>query len=190
MSNLKIPTKISDISKYLTDKTDSDDVKLHQFSCENKNFLLFYIDCLTDKNALSLNVLKPLKTLCKFDFESVSKTLNAPEMKVLTTLPETLTNCFDGNAIGKDYARKEMETLFKQDYYMTVLGGRPLMYYFGDSKNLNAIKEDISYYRSLTKALGIPEPYAVIMNVSPEQALLAGFEKGLLYQMANVYFLT
>lgn len=81
--------------------------------------------------------------------------------------------CFDGNAIGKDYARKEMETLFKQDYYMTVLGGRPLMYYFGDSKNLNAIKEDISYYRSLTKALGIPEPYAVIMNVSPKQALLA-----------------
>ena len=47
------------------------------------------------------------------------------------------------------------------------------MYYFGDSKNLNAIKEDISYYRSLTKALGIPEPYAVIMNVSPKQALLA-----------------
>ncbi len=99
MSNMQIPNSIDKVCKYLTKQISSDDVKLHQFSCENKNFLLFYIDCLTDKNALSLNVLKPLKTLCKFDFESVSKTLNAPEMKVLTTLPETLTNCFDGNAI-------------------------------------------------------------------------------------------
>ncbi len=81
--------------------------------------------------------------------------------------------CFDGNAINKEYARKEMETLFKEDYYMTVLGGRPLMYYFGNSNNLSAISEDIAYYRSLTKALGIPEPYAVIMNVSPQSALSA-----------------
>ncbi len=81
--------------------------------------------------------------------------------------------CFDGNAINKEYARKEMETLLKEDYYMTVLGGRPLMYYFGESKNLLAISEDIAYYRSLTEALGIPEPYAVIMNVSPQQALSA-----------------
>ncbi len=79
--------------------------------------------------------------------------------------------CFDGNAINKEYARKEMETLFLEDYYMTVLGGRPLMYYFGDSGNLQAISKDIEYYRSLTKALGIPEPYAVIMNVNPQQAL-------------------
>ena len=44
----------------------------------------------------------------------------------------------DGNAINKEYARKDMETLFKEDYYMTVLGGRPLMYYFGTSNNLIA----------------------------------------------------
>jgi len=81
--------------------------------------------------------------------------------------------CLDGNAINKEYARKEMEALFKEDYYMTVLGGRPLMYYFGSNNNLLAISEDIAYYRSVTKALGIPEPYAVIMNVSPNSALSA-----------------
>jgi hypothetical protein len=78
--------------------------------------------------------------------------------------------CFDGNAINKPYARRDMEQLFVEDYYMTVLDGRPLMYYFGSNDNLDAIKDDIKYYRQLTKKLGIPEPYAVIMNVSPQQA--------------------
>ena len=70
----------------------------------------------------------------------------------------------DGNAIGKDYAHKEMLTLLKEDYYMTVLDGRPLMYYFGTNDNLSAIASDIKYYRRVCKYLGIPEPYAVIMN--------------------------
>ena len=78
--------------------------------------------------------------------------------------------CFDGNAIGKDYARQDMEKLFMEDYYMKVLDGRPLMYYFAVSSNLAKITEDIRYYRELTKKLGIPEPYAVIMNVSAEEA--------------------
>ena len=70
----------------------------------------------------------------------------------------------DGNAIGKQYARKEMLKLLKEDYYMTVLDGRPLMYYFGTSDNIKAIGEDIKYYRRVCKYLGIPEPYAVVMN--------------------------
>lgn len=77
--------------------------------------------------------------------------------------------CFDVNAIGRDFARKEMETLFLEDYYMKVLGGRPLMYYFGDECRLDVIADDIVYYRALTEKLGIPEPYAVIMNLSPAQ---------------------
>ena len=81
--------------------------------------------------------------------------------------------CFDGNAIGKEYARQDMERLFMEDYYMKVLDGRPLMYYFGDGSNLDKITEDIRYYRDLTKKLGIPEPYAVIMNVSAEEAYSA-----------------
>ena len=78
--------------------------------------------------------------------------------------------CFDGNAIGKDFAREEMATLFLEDYYMTVLGGRPLMYYFADSKNLAMIKADIKYYRQLAESLGLPEPFAVVMNASPTEA--------------------
>ena len=60
----------------------------------------------------------------------------------------------DGNAIGKQYAHKEMLTLLKEDYYMTVLGGRPLMYYFGTSGNIKAIGEDIKYYRRVCKYSG------------------------------------
>lgn len=78
--------------------------------------------------------------------------------------------CFDSNAICKDFAREEMETLFLEDYYMKVLDSRPLMYYFGDESHLDMISEDILYYRDLCAQLGIPEPYAVIMNVSPQQA--------------------
>ncbi len=80
---------------------------------------------------------------------------------------------FDGNAIGKDYARKEMATLLKEDYYMTVLDGRPLMYYFGDSGNIGGIAEDIEYYRGLCATLGIPEPFAVVMNLGASESYSA-----------------
>lgn len=90
------------------------------------------------------------------NFHKTSKYKNDVKMCVL----------FDGNAIGKDYARKEMAELLKDDCYMTVLGGRPLMYYFATSSNLTAIGEDIKYYRRLCEYLGIPEPYAVVMNRS------------------------
>ena len=96
---MQIPNSIDKVSKYLTKQISSDDVKLHRFCCNKKCFLLFYVDCMTDKNALSYNVLRPLKELTNFDFENVSKTLNAPEIKTLYTLNETITNCFDGNAI-------------------------------------------------------------------------------------------
>jgi len=71
----------------------------------------------------------------------------------------------DGNSIGQTYCRDEMKILLKQDYYMTVLDGRPLMYYFASSGNLEKIGEDISYYRQLCEKLGIPAPFAVVMNV-------------------------
>jgi len=82
--------------------------------------------------------------------------------------------CFDGNAICQDYARKEMATLLTQSYYMTVLDGRPLMYYFGSSGNSGRIAEDIAYYKNLTKKLGIPEPFAVVMNLSASECIALG----------------
>lgn len=74
--------------------------------------------------------------------------------------------CFDGNAIKKDFARNEMRTLLKQDYYMTVLDGRPLMYYLTSGTNIYEIYEDIIYYRQLAEEIGVKEPYAVIMGDS------------------------
>ncbi len=70
----------------------------------------------------------------------------------------------DDNAIGKAYARQELEALLKEPYYMTVLEGRPLMYYFGTGKNSAAIAEDIVYYRELCRQKGIPAPFAVFMG--------------------------
>ncbi len=78
--------------------------------------------------------------------------------------------CFDGNAINKDYARKEMRTLLKEDYYMTVLDGRPLMYYFASGTNTYEIHQDILYYRQLAKEIGVKEPFAVVMNSSVKNA--------------------
>ncbi len=62
----------------------------------------------------------------------------------------------DGPEIHNDVAK-----LLKEDYYMTVLGGRPLMYYFSSDE---LAKDQIKYYRGLCKQLGLPEPYAVMLN--------------------------
>ncbi len=78
--------------------------------------------------------------------------------------------CFDGNAINQTYAREEMRTLLKEDYYMTVLDGRPLMYYFATSGNTAKILNDILYYEELCSELGIKKPFAVILNVSSSVA--------------------
>ena len=80
---------------------------------------------------------------------------------------------FDGNAIGKKYAREEMAVLLKEDYYMTVMDGRPLMYYFGESGNISAIADDIEYYRGLCVTLGIPAPFAVVMSLGASESFSA-----------------
>ena len=82
--------------------------------------------------------------------------------------------CLDGNAINKDYARKEITALFGQSHYMTVLNGRPLMYYFASGNNADAITADILYYRSYCADHGFPAPYAVVMNVEPVAAFGMG----------------
>ena len=80
----------------------------------------------------------------------------------------------DGNAIGKEYAREEIAVLLQEDYYMTVLDDRPLMYYFGTGKNYDAIAEDIRYYLALCRQLKLPEPFTVLMGGRPEESRKAG----------------
>ena len=80
----------------------------------------------------------------------------------------------DGNALGKEYARRELEALLPEPYYMTVLGGRPLMYYFGTGSNYEAVAKDIAYYKALCQKLGLPEPFAVLMGGAPEESKQVG----------------
>ena len=82
--------------------------------------------------------------------------------------------CFDGNAINQPYAREEMRTLLLEDYYMTVLDGRPLMYYFATTGNTSRILNDIIYYEELCEELGIKKPFAVVMNISSTLAKGSG----------------
>ena len=85
----------------------------------------------------------------------------------------TLCACLDNNGITKDYAREELVELFKEDYY-TKIDNRPLVYFFGAMWIYERIKEDIVFYNDACKKNNIPQPYYVIMGVSPENAYLAG----------------
>ena len=69
-----------------------------------------------------------------------------------------------------DAAREEMSKILVSDYYMTVLDGRPLMYYINSNDNMASIVEKINYYEALAEELGVKKPYAVIMNPSASDA--------------------
>ncbi len=69
-----------------------------------------------------------------------------------------------------DNARIEMSKILVSDYYMTVLDGRPLMYYINSNDNLAYIVEKIQYYEALCDELNVKKPYAVIMNPSASTA--------------------
>ncbi len=83
--------------------------------------------------------------------------------------------CLLGSAINSKRAREDVLNHMQQDYFMTVLNGRPLMYYYintsSKSTELTKVKNDIRYYRAKAQELGIPAPYAVVMNVSAKETL-------------------
>ena len=70
-------------------------------------------------------------------------------------------------------ALAEISSMLTSDYYMTVLDGRPLMYYIytGD---MSVITERINIFKNLAQQLGVKEPYAVIMNPSARDAKNGG----------------
>lgn len=80
----------------------------------------------------------------------------------------------DGNGIGKTVARTEILSYLNSSFYFKVLDGRPLMYYYINTNNKNAnlaaAQNEIKYYRAKCDELGIPAPFAVIMNVSGPEA--------------------
>ncbi len=75
-----------------------------------------------------------------------------------------------GGGNGGAEQHQEMAKLLKEDYYMTVLGGRPLMYY---DCSYEVAKPSIAYYRGLCEQLGIPEPFAVCTKANADEAKVA-----------------
>lgn len=75
-----------------------------------------------------------------------------------------------GGGNGSAEQHQEMAKLLKEDYYMTVLNGRPLMYY---DCSYEEAKKSIAYYRGLCEQLGVPEPYAVCLKINADKAKIA-----------------
>lgn len=71
---------------------------------------------------------------------------------------------------GQDKFRREIVSLFEEDYYMTVLNGRPLLYlYIDNDAQWAKVKDDIGYYRAECEKKGIKMPFVAIMSHSPEK---------------------
>ena len=65
----------------------------------------------------------------------------------------------------QDKFYNEVVELFKQDYYMTVLDDRPLLYIYVESeKQLEKVSNDIAWYRTLCAENNIKEPYVAVMT--------------------------
>lgn len=82
--------------------------------------------------------------------------------------------CLDSNAIRKDYAREGISALFKTDFYKKVFDNRPLVYFFGLSRDYEGIKEDIKFYKDYCIKENMPLPFFVIMDFSAEECERVG----------------
>ena len=112
-----------------------------------------------------------------YDPQSINKGLTLPRTYHLTSKHRDkikLCACLDSNAIGKDYARKELLSLFTSPVYKKVLDGRPLVYYFGLSRDYEGIGKDIAYYKEECEKAGIPTPFFAIMDFDAASAKKAG----------------
>lgn len=69
---------------------------------------------------------------------------------------------------GQDKFRREIVSLFEEEYYMTVLGGRPLLYlYIDNDAQWDKVTDDIGYYRTECKKKGLNAPFVAIMSHEP-----------------------
>ncbi len=60
---------------------------------------------------------------------------------------------------------------FKEDFYMTVQGGRPIIYYF---TGFELAKKCIEMLKDACKKEGIPEPFSVVCNIGTEDTINSG----------------
>ncbi len=95
----------------------------------------------------------------------------ARQLHVTSKYKNDVKMCVILGGASSDYTKSEMAKLLQDECYMTVLDGRPLMYYFADAKSAT---EDIKYYQALCRKLNIPEPYAVVMNLSSNSTVATG----------------
>ena len=94
-----------------------------------------------------------------------------------STLKEKIKLCaiIDNNGMGVNKTHREMKKILGESFYMTVLGDRPLIYFYATKDNHEKLAKDIAYYRDLCKnELNLPDPYAVIMGVGGDDMLVMG----------------
>lgn len=77
-----------------------------------------------------------------------------------------MCSIFDANAINNPDIQREVKNLLKDSCWMTVQGGRPLMFYMIGQSTQDSIKKDISFYRAACEEMGIPAPFVALMGAN------------------------
>ena len=73
--------------------------------------------------------------------------------------------CLDGNAIDREFAHNELPDLFAQSFYKKVLGGRPLIFFFGYCKHFEGMRRDMEFYTAECEKRNIPKPFFAMMDI-------------------------
>ena len=88
------------------------------------------------------------------DFHTSSKYKNQVKM----------TGIIDTNSLGNASVKNEIVSLMKESFWMTVLGNKPILYFFVDDRNAKIVQADIEKFKTLTQKEGLPDPYFVFMQ--------------------------
>ena len=71
---------------------------------------------------------------------------------------------------------------FKEDFYMTVQGGRPIIYYFA---GFDMAKKCIEMLKDACEKEGLPTPYSVVCNIGTEDTINSGADAKGQYAIAG-----
>ncbi len=87
--------------KRVNENVNSDDLKSSEFRLGNGTAAtILFIDSMTDKQAVALNVLKPLKSFAnKITPSSVRNAINAPDVEIIKTFNAAYKKLFEGGAV-------------------------------------------------------------------------------------------
>lgn len=84
---------------YLTEKIESEELKIFSFKIANKEAVVFYLDSMTEKELIGEYIVKPLISLEKFEgVKEVSERVLLPDAKQVSSMEEVISSLLSGNA--------------------------------------------------------------------------------------------